>query len=506
MDVLIKALQNKDIFNHVVTDFKVIQTHLSWVILTGQYAYKIKKPLNLGFQDFTTLEKRKHYCEMEVQLNKRLADDIYLEVLPISGAIEQPNFNQDGPAIEYAIKMKEFSQANMLDQLAKEQTLSASMIQQIAEQLAEFHQKAEVADAKMPYGTYQDVMDPIIDNFNALKQMPFTKDFTETLNRLENWAKDKGNELKNIITQRHKAGRTKACHGDVHLGNMVLIDNKPVIFDCIEFNDNFRFTDVMNDVGFFYMDLYHKNFEQYAQIFINHYLEQSGDYEGALLNHFYASYRAMVRAKVTGFMMTQTDEHSPEYQQRFQELKGFIKLADFLTQKQSPSVTITFGLSGSGKSVHTQERMQEHNTIRLRSDIIRKQLFDIPLYQKTPASKLQTVYAQTATEKVYQTMVNLCEKYLEAGFQVLIDAACLQKWQRQLFQQCAEQHAAPFKILSFDVDINTLKSRLKKRSGHPQEISDATEEVLEMQSQSKEDLTKEEMQYVENVDLALEAC
>lgn len=505
MDVLIKALQNKDIFNHSVTDFKVIQTHLSWVILTGQFAYKIKKPLNLGFQDFTTLEKRKHYCEMEVQLNKRLADDIYLEVLPISGTIEQPNFSPDGPVIEYAIKMKEFSQANMLDQLAKEQKLSTTMIQQLAKQLAAFHQEADVADPQMPYGTYQDVMDPILDNFTALKQMPFMKDFTETLNRLENWAKDKGTQLKNIISQRHKAGRTKACHGDVHLGNMVLIDNKPVIFDCIEFNDNFRFTDVMNDVGFFYMDLYHKNLEHYAQIFINHYLEQSGDYEGALLNHFYACYRAMVRAKVTGFMMTQTDENSPEYQERFQELEGFIKLADFLTQNHSPSVTITFGLSASGKSVYTQERMQEHNTIRLRSDIIRKQLFDIPIYQRTPESKLQTVYAQATTEKVYQTMVNFCEKYLDAGFQVLIDAACLQKWQRQLFQQCAEKHAAPYKILSFEVDINTLKSRLKKRSERAQEVSDATVEVLDIQSQSKENLTQEEMQYVESVDLALEA-
>lgn len=506
MDVLINALQNSEKFNHPVKAFSVIQTHLSWVILTGTYAYKIKKPLNLGFQDFTTLEKRKHFCEMELELNKRLADDLYLDVLPITGTPENPQINGDGPIIEYTIKMREFPQDMLLDRLAQKHQITPSIIQEIATQLAKFHQEAAPADKSTPYGTYPDVINPMIDNFNALKDMPFANPFQDTLQKIETWSTHTGDTLKSFITQRNLNGWTKACHGDVHLGNMVLMDNQPIIFDCIEFNESFRFTDTMNDVGFFFMDLHHKQLPKLAQLFINHYLEQIGDYEGALLLNFYACYRAMVRAKVTGFMLLQTDETDDNYPKLLNELEAFIKLAQQFTCIHHPSIYITHGPSGSGKSYYTEKNMQQENTLRLRSDIIRKQMFKIPIYKKTPPEKLKQVYSGETTEKVYKKMHALTKAYIKEGFSVIIDAACLKRWQRQLFADLAIELSVPFKILSFTIDAETLKKRLEQRLSNQQEVSDATIEVLELQLNTQEPLSNEEYHFAKMIESEAQAC
>ncbi len=506
MDDLIKTLQNEKYFDHNVKSFRVIQTHISWVILTGEYAYKIKKPVNLGFQDFTTLEKRKHFCELEIKLNKKLAPELYLDVLPITGTPSAPSINGTGEIFEYAIKMKEFPQAQMLSSLAQENKINEDIIKNIALQLADFHKTTDTAEPNSVFGSYDDVMAPMMDNFVALKQMPFAQKWLGNLNTLEAWAAKQGQILKNTLMQRKSNGWIKACHGDLHLGNMVLINNKPVIFDCIEFNENFRWTDIMNDIGFFFMDLHHKNLSPLAQIFINHYLEQSGDYEGATLLNFYASYRAMVRAKVSGFQLMHTDENDPHYAVLTQELEDFIKLAEQFSNTAQPSLSITFGLSASGKSYHTEKLMQQNNTIRLRSDIIRKQLFNLPLYEKTPPDQLETLYSEAVTKSVYDKMLYLADLYLQHGYSVLIDAACLKFGERQSFSKLATKNNIDFKILSFETDIDILKSRLQKRSSMKNEVSDATAEVLDLQLNFMEPLTSDEAVYTEVITQESLAC
>lgn len=171
MDDLITTLQNEKYFDHSIKHFRVIQTHISWVILTGEYAYKIKKPVNLGFQDFTTLEKRKHFCELEVMLNKKLAPALYLDVLPITGTPSAPSINGTGEIFEYAIKMKEFPQTQMLSSLAQKNEINEDIIKDIALQLAKFHKSTETAEPNSEFGSYDDVMAPIIDNFVTLKQI-----------------------------------------------------------------------------------------------------------------------------------------------------------------------------------------------------------------------------------------------------------------------------------------------------------------------------------------------
>lgn len=492
MDVsLVHALQNPTIYPHETSQFEVIQTHLSWIILTGSYAYKIKKPLNLGFQDFTTLEKRKYYCELETTLNKRLAPDLYIDVVAITGTTINPELNGTSEPIEYAIKMHQFSQKHMLSFMASENRLTAKIIKGIAEQLASFHLNAERAAPESTYGRVAAVIAPMRDNFQALFNMPITQPWHPTLKKLSSITEEKSKSLQNILEHRRKDGWIRATHGDVHLENIVLIHDAPVIFDCIEFNEDFRWTDTMNDIGFLFMDLIHKNLPDLAYIFINHYLEITGDYEGLALLSFYACYRAMVRAKITGFQMTQIDPASPQYQQLYQELGTFIHLAEKLLTENHPTLSITVGVSGSGKSSYTEKLMTQQGAFRLRSDVVRKQLLNLPLYQPTPEAQKAIAYSEETSHTVFEKIREYAKLYLQQGQSVIIDATCIKLWQRTLFASLAQELETPFKIFAFDVDLNELATRLEKRQKLKQ-VSDASIEIVHAQLKNFDALTAQE--------------
>ncbi len=488
---LIQALQNPRIYPHEIHQFEVIQTHLSWIILTGSYAYKIKKPLNLGFQDFSTLEKRKYYCELETTLNKRLAPDLYIGVVAITGTSTNPELNGTSAPIEYAIKMHQFSQEHMLSFMASENRLTAKITKGVAEQLASFHLSAEKATPESAYGTLPAVIAPMRDNFQALFNMPITQPWHATLKKLLFITEEKNKSLQNILENRKKNGWIRATHGDVHLGNIVLIKDTPIIFDCIEFNEDFRWTDTMNDVGFLFMDLMHKNLPALAYIFINHYLEISGDYEGLALLSFYACYRAMVRAKITGFQMAQIDPSSAKYQQLYQELGAFIHLAEKLLAENQPSLSITVGVSGSGKSSYSEKLMTQQGAFRLRSDVIRKQLLNLPLYEPTPDTQKAIAYSEETSQTVFEKLREYAKLYLQQGQSVIIDATCIKLWQRTLFASLAQELNVPFKIFAFDADLNELASRLEKRQKLKQ-VSDATIEIVRAQLNHFDALTTQE--------------
>lgn len=492
MDVsLVHALQNPNIYPHETSQFEVIQTHLSWIILTGSYAYKIKKPLNLGFQDFTTLEKRKYYCELETILNKRLAPELYIDVVAITGTAAAPQLNGTSPPIEYAIKMHQFSQKHMLSLMASENRLTPEITKGIAEQLASFHLKAEKAASESTYGSLASVIAPMRDNFETLFDMPITKPWHAILKKLSAFTEEKNKSLQHILENRKKEGWIRATHGDVHLGNIVLFNEVPIIFDCIEFNENFRWTDTMNDVGFLFMDLMHKNLPALAYIFINHYLEISGDYEGLALLSFYACYRAMVRAKITGFQMAQIDPTSPQFQQLYTEMEAFIKLAETLTTPVKATLSITVGVSGSGKSTYTEKLMTQQGALRLRSDVVRKQLLNLPLYESTPDTQKATVYSEETSRLVFDKLKEYAKFYLQQGQSVIIDATCIKFWQRTLFASLAQELKLPFKIFAFDADLNELATRLEKRQKLKQ-VSDATLDVVQSQLKNFDALTAQE--------------
>ena len=286
---LLKALQNPDLYDHPVSGFTLIETHISWVLLTGEFVYKVKKPVNFGFLDFSSLEQRKHFCAEEVRLNRRLAPDLYLGVVSVHGTETAPSLNSDGPAIEYMVKTRQFEQTDLLGNLQRAGALTAEHIDSLAAKLAQFHLHIDHAPADSPWGEPDNVHAPVADNFNSIRPLLSDADDQAQLDQLEQWAHTTFQRLIPQLAQRKADGFVRECHGDTYLDNVTLIKGEVTLFDGIEFNDAFRWTDVMADVAFMVMDLEDRGLIELAQRFLNAYMEHTGDYAGLALLDYYST-------------------------------------------------------------------------------------------------------------------------------------------------------------------------------------------------------------------------
>ncbi|CAN7245778.1 AAA family ATPase [Pseudomonas umsongensis] len=486
---LIAALQNPALYPHPVDGFKVIETHISWVVLTGPFAYKVKKPMNFGFLDFTTLEARKHFCAEELRLNQRLTQDLYLEVLPITGSAEAPQLGGEGPAIEYALKMRQFDQDGLLSTLQANGELTPAHIDQMAEQIARFHLDAPRVPAEHEAGTADSVMAPVRQNFEQIR--PFLSDKADLLqlDALLAWAESSFERLKPLFAQRKAEGFIRECHGDIHLGNATVIDGRVVIFDCIEFNEPFRFTDVYADAAFLAMDLEDRGLKCLARRFISQYLELTGDYQGLELLNFYKAYRALVRAKVTLFSMP-AEATAVQRATTLRQYRNYANLAESYSTIPSRFMAITHGVSAVGKSHVAMRLVEALGAIRLRSDVERKRLFG----EQTVANELQAgIYSADASVATYQRLHEIAGLILHAGFPVVVDATYLKHEQRDKAAKVAEATGAPFLILDCNAPQAVIESWLALRQADKKDPSDATLAVIEAQQASREALTPAEI-------------
>nr|WP_178116419.1 bifunctional aminoglycoside phosphotransferase/ATP-binding protein [Pseudomonas brassicae] len=488
---MIAALQNPALFAHPVKQFQVIETHISWVLLTGDYAYKIKKPMNFGFLDFTELSSRAHFCAEELRLNQRLTDGLYLEVLAITGSAEAPQLGGEGVAIEYALKMRQFPQQQMLSTLQANGELTAAHIDQMARQIARFHLDAPKVAVEHPLGTPDSVMAPVEQNFEQIR--PFLSDKADLvqLDALQAWARSSFDRLHGLFEARKAQGFIRECHGDIHLGNATLIDGQVVIFDCIEFNEPFRLTDVYADTAFLAMDLEDRGLKSLARRFISQYLEITGDYAGLELLNFYKAYRALVRAKVALFSMP-ADADGVQRATTLRQYRNYANLAESYSAIPSRLLAITHGVSAVGKS-HVAMRMVEAlGAIRLRSDVERKRLFGEQTSQQ--AGQLQQgIYSGDASQKTYEHLHQLAGIVLRAGFPVVIDATYLKRAQRQAAAEVASATGVPFLILDCNAPDAVIASWLAQRQADHNDPSDATLEVVTAQQADRDPLSAEEL-------------
>ena len=304
---LIRSLDNPACYDHAVGAVSRIETHISHVLLTGAFAYKLKKPLNLGFLDFSTLDKRRHACEEEIRLNRRLAPDIYLGVVPITGTPGHPRINGAGEAFEYAVKMRQFPPDATLDRVDAQGQLSARHIEAIAVTIARFHQAdCARAGAESGWGAPQQVCQPMVQNFLHIRPMLTDPADLQTLDSLQRWCEAEHARLSPILATRKRDGFIRECHGDLHLGNLAWVDDQLLVFDCLEFNPDLRWIDIQSEVAFCYMDLMQRGHTGFAWLFLNRWLETTGDYAGLALLRYYAVYRALVRVKVAVLRAGQT--------------------------------------------------------------------------------------------------------------------------------------------------------------------------------------------------------
>lgn len=490
---LIKNLQNPQAYQHPVTSFKLLDTHISWVILTGEFAYKIKKPVDFGFLDFSTLEKRRFYCTEEIRLNQQLASEIYLEVVTINGDPASPKINGDGPILEYAVKMREFPQENLFTALLEQNKLTPELIAQLAKLIAEFHQRTPIAPMDAILGSPAHVHAPVLQNFEQILPFLMEDKDRKQLSLLQQWSEQQFQHHQQLFSARKTLGFIRECHGDLHLKNIVLYQGKPELFDRIEFNDDLLWTDVIADMAFLAMDLADHQQTTLAQHFINQYFIHTGDYAGLALLPYYFVYRAIVRAKIALFSLAQSD--AATQQQLWQSYRSFMQLAENYTQVRTPTLFITHGLSGSGKSSVANLLAMQMGALQIRSDIERKRLFNLPAAAKTQSELNQGIYDPTVTEKIYLHLAQLAKTIIAAGYSVIVDATFLKTNQRKQFQELANKLNADFKILSCQAPHEQLEIWLKERETREHEPSEAGLAVLQLQTQALEPLTDAEQPF-----------
>ncbi|MCG8611423.1 MAG: AAA family ATPase [Pseudomonadales bacterium] len=492
---LIKALQNPELYDHPVAEFKVMETHISWVILTGPYAYKIKKPVNFGFLDFSTLTQREHFCKEELRLNRRLAESLYLDVIPITGTPDTPAFNAGGEPFEYAIKMEQFAQEGLLDRLQENNALKAEHIDQLSDIIAEFHQKIEPVANTTQLGTPEAIFAPVAQNFEQIRPLLNDDKQLKQLEQLEGWANSAYARLKDEFQRRKDEGHIKECHGDIHLGNVTLQDNKVILFDCIEFNDDFRCIDTLSDLAFLLMDLENRGLDHFSRRLFNRYLEKTGDYQALPLVYFYKAYRAMVRAKIALFTMGNPSLDDAARAELLDTYQRYADLAERYSFVPNRYLLLTHGLSGSGKSTVAKALVESLGVIQLRSDVERKRLCALAVNSDATAAVGEGIYTQEITQKTYERLATLSELALHSGFAVLIDATNLKRWQRTLCSEIAEKEGVACILIDCDADPETIKTWITQRAETGQDASDATLEVLEAQQQSQEPLDAEEQEH-----------
>lgn len=498
---LITGLLDNRAYRHETGTIELLETHISWILLTGEFAYKIKKPVDFGFLDFSTLEKRRFCCEEELRLNRRFSASSYLGVVSITGTPEHPSMDGTGAAIEYAVKMRQFDQHGLLSERSEQGLLSTDEIDGIAQITACFHRNAAVAAEDTPYGEPDDIKHWNDENFQHIEPLLTGTVEIQRIERLKTWARDEWRDKCETMQQRKRQGFVRECHGDLHLGNIALIGGDVTPFDCIEFNPKLRWIDVASEMAFIFMDLTYRKHDAFAWRLLNGYLQRTGDYQGLSLLRYYLVYRSLVRAKVALLRMQQDNDAANRL--RIQaEYTAFADLAERYTQSSRPLLLLTHGFSGSGKSFYARNLAESLGAVHLRSDIERKRLFGFKAQTQTESSAGTGIYSAEAGRLTYRYLADSARNILTEGFNVIVDATFLKREQREAFQNVADDTHARLTILDIHAGEQVLAQRIESRRQRCDDPSEATLEILQLQIETAEPLTEKERARTLSVDTA----
>ena len=470
---------------------EMLETHISWVIVAGGFAYKIKKPVKLGFVDFSTLEQRRYFCLEELRLNRRITSTLYVEVVSITGSSAQPQIGGGGTPIEYAVKMRSFDQRRLFGQMLAAGELRPSHIDQLSKTVADLHRVCPVAAADSRWSTPEIIAHYAFENFDSLEALINDPEIRHRLSQVKAWTIQETARLSEVFSKRKSQGFVRECHGDLHLGNIVFWEEQVIPFDALEFNADLRWIDVLNEVAFVHMDFKKHDRAEFAWRFVNQYLEQTGDYEGVQVLRYYSIYRAMVRAYVAALSRAQRCAETDASRQAAADINNYLHCASEMAQPTHPRLWITYGVSGSGKTTGTQQWVERHGAIRLRSDVERKRLFTL----EGPTSEFphEQMYSADAVAKVYNRLHELAALILGSGESVVVDATFLRHAERQRFRNLAANCNVPFEILAFDATHDELRRRIEQRQNSGIDASEANLAVLEKQLAEREPLGPEEL-------------
>jgi aminoglycoside phosphotransferase family enzyme/predicted kinase len=487
VNALIDGLREARAFPHPAGPVRVVETHISWVLLTGDFAYKIKKPLDLGFLDYSTLALRQRFCEEELRVNRRYAPELYLDVVAITASADGPEIGGAGKVIEYAVRMRQFPDDALLADVVARADPGIAVWRRFGAEIAAIHDGLPVTGPghEDGRGTPGRVRDAINQNFRQVR--PYVRESGDIaqLNRLEEQAWRDFHRHEQLLWARYAGGLVRECHGDLHLGNIVLLSGRALAFDAIEFNPALSWIDVMNEMAFLVMDCESRGHGAAGFVALNAWLERSGDYAGLALLDFFCAYRAMVRAKVSVLGAGRPPVASGSAAHL--GCRRYLALAERCAGTRRPFLAITCGVSGSGKSTLAEALAGEARAIRLRSDVERKRLHGLaPQASSREAAGTPDIYTPQASARTFARLAELAAEVIAAGFPVIVDATFIKRAHREDFRRVAQALGVDFHILLCEAPRAELERRIETRRRAASDPSEADLEVLAAQLASAE--------------------
>lgn len=479
---------------------EVFETHISWVLVAQDFAYKFKKAVHFDFLDFSTLDARNFYCQEELRLNRRLAPTLYLGLTRITGSSEHPRIDAPGTPIEYAVRMRTFPQHALWSHRIAAHCIGAAEIDALATLIAQFHQTAAVAVPHSDWGTPDALKVAADENLNALAALVRDADGVARLGKINAWQAVRQQALRGGFEQRKRERMVRECHGDLHGANILTLDGKVQVFDCIEFNESLRWIDVINDIAFTCMDLEFHGRRDLAARFLNQYLQMSGDYGGVAVLRYYQLHRALVRCKVALLRARQLRQDGQDAAEQQTQADRYLACASACIAPSPAAIMITHGFSGSGKSTFATCVVELCGAVQLRSDVERKRLHGMAATQRATAAPDADLYDPAATRNTYQRLLDLARGLVESGKPVIVDAAFLRSGQRIPFRALASELGVPFVIFDMQASEAVLRERIAARTRADSDASDAGLDILAHQLAQHDPLAANEMQQAVAVD------
>ncbi len=479
---LVECMLCPDFYSQRPETVELVQTHISYVFIAGDEVYKVKKPVNFGFLDFTTPEKRKFYCGEEVRLNRRLAGDTYLGVAEIreekAGGL---SLSGDGPVVEYAVRMRRLPQERMLKGLLREGAVDISVMDDVARTIAAFHAAAETGGRIDEVGGIDTIRHNHDENFDQTAkyrgvtvpahQWTFIRDYVA-------FFMDRNRDL---LLRRVAEHRIRDCHGDLHLEHICLA-GEIVIFDCIEFNERFRFEDTAAEAAFLAMDLDYNGYPEWAEAFVKAYIRHSGDDDVQRLLNFYRCYYAFVRGKVVSFRLDDPaiDEEGRRDAREMAE-KYFDWAYTYAARPERPALILTTGLMGTGKSVVARQVAPRLDAVVIQMDALRKELAGLDPGEKRPEAFGSGLYSEDVSRKTYAAALDRASEAIKAGRSAIIDGSYKRREERLRALETARSLGADFIVLECRCDEEKVRQRLESRQSETGEPSDGRWEIFRQQ-------------------------
>ncbi len=494
----IENLKKPSVYGSNVESVKLLQTHISYVVLTGRYAYKIKKPVNFGFLDFSNLERRKFFCEEELRLNRRLCPEIYIGVVPITESNGDLKINGDGKIIDYAVKMIEFPQEKIMRNiLLKHDDVDVEIFDKISSILVDFYKKNISSEEIRRYGSVESIKYNTDENFEQIEEFIDISISREYYDFIKNITNSFLETKKGFFEKRVKNGFIKDCHGDLHTGNIVIDNDRICIFDCIEFNKRFRYGDVASDIGFLAMDLDFLGYPYRSGYLVEKYVEKSNDSNVFDVLNFYKCYRAFVRGKVNSFRLNEKNLSQNEKKEILTICKKYFDLAYYyaslcslqLSEKTKPVLFVLTGLTGTGKTTIARKISVDYQAFKISSDRLRKELAGVDIYEKHYDKYNTGLYSPEKMRQVYDKMFEQATLLLRSGKNVVLDATFKTNDLRDEAVRIAKENNAVCLFVYCSCPEDKVREYLEERVRR-KTVSDGRWEIYVKQKDSFESLRK----------------